>query len=60
MRYPPRIRPFKSPMENVELDKPLTRATGAHFEFKVALKAGVPRREAMAAMHNSSAIIPRN
>jgi hypothetical protein len=60
MRYPPRIRPFKSPMANVELDKPLTRATGAHFEFKVTLKAGVPRREAMAAIHHSSAIIARN
>jgi len=41
-------------MENVELDKPLARAPGADFEFKVTLQAGESRREAMVVIHHSS------
>ena len=58
MRYPPRTRPFKSPMENVELDKPLQRAAQkGEYEHKIVLNAGISRREAMARIHHSSALL---
>ena len=34
MRYPSGIRPFKSPLENVELDKPLVRSMTSEVEFQ--------------------------
>ena len=59
MRYPPGIRPFKSPLENVELDKLYSKAAVADFEFKVMLRAGSSRRESMALIHHASAVIFR-
>ena len=59
MRYPPGILSFKSPLENVELDKLDSKAAAADFEFKVMLRAGSSRRESMALIRHASAVIFR-
>jgi hypothetical protein len=48
---------FNTPLENVELDKPLVRSMASEAEFKVVLKQGISRRDAMALIHHSSAVI---
>ena len=49
----------KSPLENIELDKPLVRSMVSEVEFNVVVKQGISRREAMALIHHSSAVICR-
>ena len=49
----------KSPLENIELDKPLVRSMVSEVEFNVVLKQGISRRDAMALIHHSSAVIFR-
>ena len=59
MRYPVGIRPFKSPLEKVELGKPWVRSMVSEVEFRVVLRQGISRRDAMALIHHSSAVIFR-
>jgi len=59
MRYPAGVRPFKSPLENAELDKQWVRSMVSEVEFRVVLKQGISRRDAMALIHHSSAVICR-
>jgi len=56
MRYPAGVRPFKSPLENVELDKQWVRSMVSEVEFRVVLKQGISRRDAMALIQHSSAV----
>jgi hypothetical protein len=56
MRYPVGISPFKSPLEKVELDKPWVRSMVSEVEFRVVLRQGISRRDAMALIHHASAV----
>ena len=50
-RYPPGSRPFGSCPTFEELDVGWSKCIGSDFEFKVMIKQGATRREAMRAVH---------
>jgi hypothetical protein len=50
-RYPPGVRPFKSPLEQVTLDSNLTSAANSDQVWSVELPQGISRRGALQIIH---------
>ena len=52
-RYPPGVRPFKSPEEQVELDKGLIDALDDDNALIIKIPTGSSRRDAMEIVHHT-------
>ena len=55
LKYPPKYRPFKSPVSFAELDQPLDVALLNDTPFQVVIPVGMSCRDAMALIHHRAA-----
>ena len=51
--YPVKVKAFKPAIDNLDLDKILEAAKANDFEFKVHIRRGTSRRDAMIAIHHA-------
>ena len=55
LRYPAGTRPFKSPLEQHELDEEWSKTKEEPFTFQVQIEKGASRRRAMQKIHRGAA-----
>mmetsp|Transcript_75271 Transcript_75271/g.233689 ORF Transcript_75271/g.233689 Transcript_75271/m.233689 type:complete len:622 (-) Transcript_75271:42-1907(-) len=55
-RYPPGIRPFRSPTDNIELDEAWSATRNSDVTVSVVIEKGSSRRDAMAKLHHAHVV----
>eukprot|EP00973_Karenia_brevis_P079680 11056010-Karenia_brevis.AAC.1 len=49
--YPPNVKAFNAPVEQIELDDVWSKCRDDNYEFKVVIEKGFTRRQAMSSIH---------